>query len=105
MINAEYFIAHNRREVAELTILRRLAQEASRLACAALELPCYGDIRREHLAERGLVDALGRMQAAMEIAMERFELGDKAAAAREKAGLKWAREVDPDWRCSSDDKA
>lgn len=65
MINAEYFIAHNRREVAELTILRRLAQEASRLACAALELPCYGDIRREHLAERGLAAAIGRMIRAM----------------------------------------
>lgn len=105
MINAEYFIAHNRREVAELTILRRLAQEASRLDCAALELPCPGDIRKERQAERELVDALGRMQAAMEIAMERFEFGDKAAAAREKVGTKWAREIDPEWRCASDGQA
>lgn len=104
MINAEYFIAHNRREVCELEILHRLAQEASKLACAALELPCRGDIRKEHRAERELVDALGRVQAAISIAVERFEFDGAVATAREKAGLKWAREVAPDWRCASDDQ-
>lgn len=65
MINSEYFIAHNRREAGDHDILMRLAQEASRLACAALERPFYGDIRREHLAERGLAAAIGRMIRAM----------------------------------------
>ena len=104
MTNAEYFVAHNRREVGDLEILIRLAQEASRLAFAALELPCPGDIRKEHLAERELIDALGRMQAAAKIAVERFALGSKAAAAREKAGTKWAREIDPEWRCASNEQ-
>lgn len=105
MINAEYFIAHNRREVAELTILRRLAQEASRLACAALELPCYGDIRREHLAERGLAAAIGRMQAMAAIAAARLGLKDKAiAAGRDKLSKAWALEIDPEWRCANDEQ-
>lgn len=104
MINAEYFIARNRRKVGDDEILIRLAQEASRLACAALERPFYGDIRREHLAERKLAAAIGCMQAAIAIAVERFKFEGKAIkTAREKFGLKCAREIDPEWRCANDD--
>ena len=104
MINSEYFIAHNRREVGDDEILMRLAQEASRLASAALERPFYGDIRREHLAERELA-AIGRMQATIAIAVERFKFGDKAInTIKKKFVLKWAREIDPDWRCANDEQ-
>lgn len=105
MINAEYFLAHNRREVAELTILRRLAQEASRLACAALELTNHGDINKEHRDERELAAAIGRMQAVAAIAAERLGLKDKAiAAGRDKLSKAWALEIDPEWRCANDEQ-
>lgn len=104
MTNAEYFIAHNLRGVTDLTVLRRLAQEAGKLVSAALELPCYGDIRKERRAERELVAALGRIQAMVEIAVERLDLDGKAiATSRNKLSKAWALEIDPDWRCASDD--
>lgn len=65
----------------------------------------YGDNNKEHRDERELAGAIGRVQAMAAIAAARLGLKDKAiAAGRDKLSKAWAREIDPDWRCSNDDQ-
>lgn len=105
MTNAEYFIAHNRRDVSDLEILIRLAQEASKLANAALERTNHGNISKEHRDDRELAAAIGRMQAVAAISAERIGLKDKAiSASRDKLGKAWALKIDPEWRCASNEQ-
>lgn len=85
MTNAEYFVAHNRREVGDHEILVRLAKEASKLACAALERCNEGSLAKERKDECALAEAIGRVQAAAAISAERLGLKDKAiVASRDK---------------------
>jgi|GEM_PF-5317115 hypothetical protein len=103
--SAEYFIAHNRLDVSDHEILMRLAQEASRLACAALERCNEGSLAKDRKDERALAAAIGYVQAAAEIAAERISLGaDQIATSRNKLSKAWALEIDPNWRCASDDQ-
>ena len=102
---AESFIARSRREGGEPDILCHLAQEASKLANAALERANYSSIRKEQKDDRELAAAIGRIQAVAAIAAARLGLEDKMiAAGRDKLGKAWALEIDPDWRCASDEQ-
>lgn len=102
--NAEYFIAHNRRDVGDHEILMRLAQEASKLASAALERCNEGSLAKDRKDERALAAAIGCVQAVAEIVAERISLGaDQIATSRNKLSKAWALEIDPDWRRASDD--
>lgn len=103
---AEYFIAHSYEEVPDLEISCRLSQAASRLACAALELPCYGGTRKERRAKRDFIAALGCVLAMAAIAADRYYLDDVMISdSRKNAGLKWALEITPEWRCASDEQS
>lgn len=104
MTNAEYFVAHNRRDVGDHEILMRLAQEASKLASAALERCNEGSLAKDRKDERALAAAIGCVQAAAEIVAERISLSaDQIATTRGKFGKSWALGIDPNWRRASDD--
>lgn len=100
MLEAEYAIAHMRRGLSDREILITLAQGAAKLADAALERLDEGSITKDKRDDLALAAAIGRIEAVAEVAIERLKL--EVANPRKKAGIKWARKIDPDWRIHDD---